>query len=180
MDAKPDPLYRKSIEVPKRLNLKNDPRPFYAFVSEKAVNMINSYPFSAVEFCPGANFHPMNFLADAAGNNLSSYTVVELVPETCRFLEDNKASKKIQILKKDMADEMREISAGRKKYSLLVLSCLQNENFERIIQRLRNKVRYVLLYAQSAERFSSLLPNHAITAFSFHERAPSALFASLK
>jgi len=180
MGSKPDPFYRMGIEIPARLNTPLDPRKFYAFVSEKAVGLIDVYPFSAVELCPGINIHPMNFLVEAAGKNLSSYTAVELVPETVKFLEGRKASNRIHVVKRGMANEVDAIRLGRKKCDLLVLSGLQDENIKKIIGRLFGKVKFFLIYSQDTGRFSTLLPGYALTFFSFPGDAPCALFAVLK
>jgi hypothetical protein len=180
MGSKPDPLYRMGIEIPARLNTPLDPRKFYAFVSEKVVGLITAYPFSAVELSPGPNFHPMNFLADAAGNNLSAYTAVELVPETVKFLESKKSSRRIHVVRRDMAQEVSSIRSGRKRCDLLVLSGLPLKMVESILKKLLGRVRFILIYAQDTGAFSGVMPGYALTFFSFPGEAPSALFASLK
>ena len=122
----------------------------------------------------------MSFFSEAAGDRLSSYTAVELVPGTYKFLESNKRSGKIRVLNKDIRDELREIRSGSRSYDVLLLSGLIRRNLERILKSVSRKIPYILIYLQNARSISSLLKGYDLVYFSFPGKKPSVVFASLK
>ncbi len=168
------------VLIPKRLYIKHDPRPFYRFVSKKALALIKPSSFSAVELCPGPNFQPMSFFSEAAGDRLSSYTAVELVKDTCRFLELYKGSKRIHIINRDMKLELRDILAGRKSYDMLLFGGVMMDTFNTVLSKLNKKIRYFLVYSPDVTFVSPILRDYDLTFFHYKGKKPSAVFASLK
>lgn len=166
--------------IPKDIYIEHDPRPYYRFVSEKAVALIKQPSFSVLELCPGPNFNPMNFFSSAAGARLSSYTVVELVQNTCKFLEKYKGSGKIHVINRSIKHEIKDILEGRHSYDMLLLSGLVQNTFERVLNKLNGRLTYFLLYAQDVSFVSDILKGYDLTFFHYQRKAPSAVFASLK